>query len=198
MLEQLCAPALIYFIFSITQVIIDFSRGMYNMALVKLLTTFIITILLNYLCASGLDIISWFIVFIPFITMTLIVSILLYVFGLDPRSGKIDIVDKKLYQQMKSTDNYPEPRNIYTDDTSEKISKQRNAKTKDTSVQSAQSTQMSDSKYSYLFKDEDMSPLNRVLSAGEKASTQDVDNASEFVKKKVGSISQMEQNKNII
>ena len=192
MLEQLCAPALIYFIFSITQVIIDFSRGMHNMALVKLLTTFIITILLNYLCGSGLGIISWFIVFIPFITMTLIISILLYVFGLNPRSGKIDIVDKKLYQQMKPTDNYPDPRNIYTDDTSEKISKQRSTKHKDIPSQSTKD------KSSYLFKDEIMSPLNRALSAGEKASEDGIKSIDGYVKKNLGSIAQINQHRNII
>lgn len=48
----------------------------------------IFTILLNQLCMGGLTILSWFIVFIPFIMMTYVTTILLYVFGLNPSKGK--------------------------------------------------------------------------------------------------------------
>ena len=51
----------------------------------------IITILLNALCQGGMGIISWIIVFIPFIFMSVIVVILLYVFGLDPATGKVKV-----------------------------------------------------------------------------------------------------------
>ena len=90
-LRQICPPALIYLIFSITQVSIDTIQGAYNTALVKIWVAFVFTILLNYLCLSGLNIISWLIVFIPFILMTVIVSMLLMMFGLDPSTGKLDI-----------------------------------------------------------------------------------------------------------
>ena len=92
-LVSLCAPALIYVIFSITQIAIDTSKGMYNTAFFKLWVATIFTILLNYLCKKGLGIISWFIVFIPFMLMTVIIAILLLVFGLNPTSGKINIAD---------------------------------------------------------------------------------------------------------
>ena len=88
-LTQICPPALIYLIFSITQVSIDTVQGSYNTALVKIWVAFVFTVLLNYLCLSGLGVISWLIVFIPFILMTIIVSMLLLMFGLDPTSGKI-------------------------------------------------------------------------------------------------------------
>lgn len=90
---ELCPPALIYLVFSITQIVIDSVKGMYNTALVKIWVAFIFTILLNYLCQLGLGIISWFIVFIPFVLMTIIVGILLLMFGLDPATGKIKIKD---------------------------------------------------------------------------------------------------------
>jgi hypothetical protein len=77
---NLCAPALIYIAFSLTQVIIDTFQGLYNTALIKIIVMIIITILLNSLCQSGMSIISWIIVFIPFIFMSLIVAILLYIF----------------------------------------------------------------------------------------------------------------------
>lgn len=179
MLEQLCAPALIYFVFSSTQVIIDFTRGMYNTALVKLLVTFVITILLNYLCASGLSVISWFIVFIPFILMTLIISILLYVFGLDPESGKIDIQDEALYKQLDKQQQYPDPRKKYSppethqdklephENEPDKISKQR------TSKQTNRLPNTSNQNNNLINSDNIMndidSPINRALRAGSQA-----------------------------
>jgi predicted membrane protein len=86
--EKICSPALIYIIFSLTQIVIDTFNGLYNTALMKAWVAIIFTILLNYLCSIGLGVISWFIVFIPFILMSLIITILLLVFGLDPSTGK--------------------------------------------------------------------------------------------------------------
>ena len=88
---SLCAPALIYLAFSLTQIVIDTFKGLYNTAFFKVIVMIIITILLNALCQSGMGIISWIIVFIPFIFMSVIVAILLYVFGLDPATGKLNI-----------------------------------------------------------------------------------------------------------
>ena len=88
---NLCAPAVIYLAFSLTQIIIDTFKGLYNTAFFKFIVMIIITILLNALCISGMGIISWIIVFIPFILMSVIVTILLYVFGLDPATGKLNI-----------------------------------------------------------------------------------------------------------
>jgi hypothetical protein len=50
----------------------------------------VITILLNTLCQGGMTIISWIIVFVPFMFMSLIVGILLYVFGLDAATGTLN------------------------------------------------------------------------------------------------------------
>ena len=98
---DLCPPALIYLLFSITQIVIDTVKGLYNTALIKIWVALIFTILLNYLCISGLGIISWLIVFIPFILMTLVVSILLLMFGLDPSTGKIKVGNKKGKKKCK-------------------------------------------------------------------------------------------------
>jgi hypothetical protein len=87
---ELCPPALIYLIFSLTQIIIDLFKGLYNTAFFKFIVMIMITLLLNMLCQGGLSIIAWFIVFIPFILMTVIVTMLLYVFGLDIATGKIN------------------------------------------------------------------------------------------------------------
>jgi ABC-type polysaccharide transport system permease subunit len=88
---NLCAPALIYVAFSLTQIVIDTFKGLYNTAFFKLIVMIIITILLNALCKAGMGVISWIIVFVPFIFMSVIVAILLYVFGLDPATGKLNI-----------------------------------------------------------------------------------------------------------
>jgi hypothetical protein len=88
---SLCAPALIYVAFSLTQIIIDTFKGLYNTALLKIVVMTIITILLNTLCKSGMSIVSWIIVFIPFILMSVITAILLYIFGLDPSTGKLNL-----------------------------------------------------------------------------------------------------------
>jgi hypothetical protein len=89
---KLCSPSLIYLIFSVTQIIIDLFKELYNSALNKLIVTFMITLLLNALCENGLELISWLMVFIPFITMSIIVIMLVYGFGLDISTG---IINKK-------------------------------------------------------------------------------------------------------
>jgi hypothetical protein len=88
---DLCPPALIYVAFSLTQIIIDTFKGLYNTAIIKIIVSSIVTLLLNTLCKTGMGIISWIIVFIPFIFMTVIVAILLYTFGLDPSTGKLNV-----------------------------------------------------------------------------------------------------------
>ena len=87
---ELCPPALIYLVFSLTHIIIDTFKGLYNTAFFKFIVMVMVTFLLNILCQGGLGIISWIIVFIPFIFMTIIVTMLLYIFGLDAASGSIN------------------------------------------------------------------------------------------------------------
>ena len=87
MLASLCAPALIFVAFSITQIVIDIYKAMYNTALVKFTVMVVFTILLNVLCQRGMGIISWVIVFIPFIMMSIITVLLLTLFGLSPTVG---------------------------------------------------------------------------------------------------------------
>ena len=84
---ELCPPALIYVVFSLTQIIIDTIKGLYNTSLVKFIVMIMITILLNALCQGGLGVVSWIIVFIPFVMMTVITSVLLYIFGLNAATG---------------------------------------------------------------------------------------------------------------
>lgn len=85
--EKLCPPALLYIAFSLTHIILDIFKNLYNTAFLKFVIMIIFTIVLNSLCNSGLGIVSWAIVFIPFISMTIISSLLLMVLGLSPSTG---------------------------------------------------------------------------------------------------------------
>jgi len=105
---NICAPALIYLAFSLTQIVIDTFKGMYNTAFFKVIVMIIITILLNALCQSGMTIVSWIIVFVPFMFMSLIVGILLYVFGLDAATGTLNFK----CDQNGTTTETPEPSNL--------------------------------------------------------------------------------------
>ena len=106
---NICAPALIYIAFSLTQIIIDTFKGYYNTAFFKVIVMIVITILLNTLCQGGMTIISWIIVFVPFMFMSLIVGILLYVFGLDAATGTLNFK----CDQNCDTEPAPEPNAIY-------------------------------------------------------------------------------------
>ena len=110
--NELCPPALIYLIFSTTQVIIDSVKGLYNTALMKIWVAILFTILLNYLCSLGLGTISWLIVFIPFILMSVIVTLLLFMFGLDPETGKLAIYDESKKNKKQAP---PDPRDQVPD-----------------------------------------------------------------------------------
>ena len=81
---DLCPPALLYIGFTIIQIIIDMFQQSFNTAILKFFIMIIFAILLNLLCKVNLGIISWFIVFIPFIFMTVITTTLLFVFEQTP------------------------------------------------------------------------------------------------------------------
>lgn len=102
MIEKLCTPAIVYLGFSIVQILIDTFKGMYNAAFLKTLVMVVMTLILNILCNRELTVIAWLIVFIPFILMTYISSLLLFVFGLNPS------IDNKDYDVV-----YPEERHIH-------------------------------------------------------------------------------------
>jgi hypothetical protein len=108
---KLCPPALIYIVFSVAQILIDTFKGLYNTAFMKFVVAILVTLLLNGLCDGGLGIISWIIVFIPFILMTFVVAMLLYIFGLNATIGAAPqtntsttvYIAKKQQQQPQST-----------------------------------------------------------------------------------------------
>jgi len=96
---NLCAPAVIYIIFSIIQILFDLSYGMVNTAIMKSIVAIMITFLLNWLCQKELTIVSWIIVFIPFMLMTVMVTFLLYIFGLNATTGQLNTTCKTISQE---------------------------------------------------------------------------------------------------
>jgi hypothetical protein len=74
-------------VFSLAQILIDAFKGLYNTAFMKFVVAILVTLLLNGLCDGGLGVISWIIVFIPFILMTFVVAMLLYIFGMNVAIG---------------------------------------------------------------------------------------------------------------
>jgi hypothetical protein len=87
-LKSLCPPALVYVAFSLTHVVIDLFRRLYNTALMKLVVTVIITTMLEILCRMNLQAVSWLIVFIPLVALTVIAASSLEFLGLSPDLGK--------------------------------------------------------------------------------------------------------------
>jgi hypothetical protein len=81
-------PALIYLIFSFSHVVIDTYKGLYNTAIIEIWISAVFTLVLNLLCMQNLGIIAWLIISIPFILMTVIATLLLFMFNLNPATGK--------------------------------------------------------------------------------------------------------------
>jgi len=102
-------PALIYLIFSFTHVVIDTYKGLYNTAMIEIWIGIVFTILLNLLCSSGLGIVSWLIISIPFVLMTVIASIILFAFKLNPATGTaITQPTQSTQQPTQSTNQQPQ------------------------------------------------------------------------------------------
>jgi len=120
MLEKLCTPAIVYLGFSIVQILIDTFKGMYNAAFLKTLVMVVMTLILNILCNRELTVIAWLIVFIPFILMTYISSLLLFVFGLNPNKDAQDyeVIYPEENVVRKSTTSIVKTSSPYTSDSS--------------------------------------------------------------------------------
>ena len=106
---KLCAPAILYVGFSLTQIIIDTFKGFYDVAFFKSIVMIVFTIVLKALCSQGLGIISWLIVFLPFIMMTYITAILMITlgFGNNSTDTKNKVVYPSDYPKVLHMDRQP-------------------------------------------------------------------------------------------
>ena len=76
-IESLCPPALLYLIYIVIQVGLDFSLGYYWIAACKVICGFIGVILLDAFCTVDLGIVSWVIIATPFLMTALATSLAL-------------------------------------------------------------------------------------------------------------------------
>lgn len=112
--NSLCPPALLYLGFSVIQIIFDLFRSDHVTAFFKFLIMIVFLFILQNLCDTGLSIISWFIVFIPFILMTYVSSVIFHLFGMKPSPGVAATttvapkeVDPNYYNRADSSPGYP-------------------------------------------------------------------------------------------
>ena len=111
---NICSPALVYLCFSLIQIIIDVYKKQFNTAFFKFWVMIIFTTLLNILCERGLGVISWLIVFVPIIMMTIIIFTLIYFLGFNPgQTNKIFNIENKsnkpLVPQFQQNNQYVNP-----------------------------------------------------------------------------------------
>ena len=72
-LSQLCTPAMIYFVLSVISLVISaFYQLNIVSILIQLLFIALCTWILNYFCKMGYSVLSWVIVFFPFIMAALL------------------------------------------------------------------------------------------------------------------------------
>ena len=121
--DKLCLPALLYIGFTLTHIVIDLFNKMYNTALLKFILMFIFTIMLNLLCKSGLTVLSWIIVFLPFILLTVITVWLLISLGLSPDSGylKYNIKNDEDPTTEETIKNIEETTDVVIEETSDVV-----------------------------------------------------------------------------
>ena len=112
---NLCGPVILYLGFSLIQIIIDTFRQHYNVALLKFIVMIIFAAVLNILCSRNLTIVAWLLVFIPFIFMTVITTLLLIAFGLDTNGKSLfDLPKNDIINQPSNLDILP-CNEIYTE-----------------------------------------------------------------------------------
>jgi len=74
---KLCSPALIYFVIAIIGILMAIKRTGIMSGVVSLIFVVIWTWFLNFLCKKGYNIVSWFLLFLPFISVFLFITMAL-------------------------------------------------------------------------------------------------------------------------
>ena len=103
-------PAILYIGFTLTHITIDLFNKLYNTAILKFVLMIIFTTMLDLLCKSGLTVVSWIIVFMPFILLTAITLLLLFSLGLSPDQGFLK------YEILNGNDVNPEDNDVNPED----------------------------------------------------------------------------------
>jgi len=83
-IEALCPPAIVFIVFVMVHVIMELYDYQYKRALLKAILAILVVCLLEALCLSKMEIISWVIVFMPLIIYSYMTLVIYFVFGTDP------------------------------------------------------------------------------------------------------------------
>jgi len=75
--SKLCTPALIYLVIAIIGIIMAVKRTGIMSGVVSLIFVLIWTWFLNFLCKKGYNLVSWFLLFLPFISVFLFMGMAL-------------------------------------------------------------------------------------------------------------------------
>jgi hypothetical protein len=70
--SKLCTPALIYLVIAVIGILMAIKRTGIMSGAVSLIFVLIWTWLLNFLCKKGYNVVSWFLLFLPFISVLLV------------------------------------------------------------------------------------------------------------------------------
>jgi len=83
-IDTLCPPAIVFIVFVMVHVIMELYDYKYKRALLKSILAILVICLLEALCLSNMEIISWVIVFMPLIIYSYMTLIIFFVFGTNP------------------------------------------------------------------------------------------------------------------
>jgi hypothetical protein len=70
--SKLCTPALIYLVIAVIGILMAIKRTGILSGAVSLIFVLIWTWLLNFLCKKGYNVVSWILLFLPFISVLLV------------------------------------------------------------------------------------------------------------------------------
>jgi len=93
---EICAPALVYIFFTLSQIVIDIYNEAIEPAFLKIIVGVIVSVLLMTLCTKGFSNVAWVIVLVPFIYMTCMVVILIFYMGYDFTTQRVIIKSNNL------------------------------------------------------------------------------------------------------
>ena len=83
-IDTLCPPAIVFIVFTLIHIIMELYDYRYKRALLKTILAVLVVCLLEALCLSNMEIISWVIVFMPLIIYSYMTLVIYFVFGLNP------------------------------------------------------------------------------------------------------------------
>jgi hypothetical protein len=92
---ELCSPLIVYIIFVLVYITSQLYDRDYSQAAMTLLTGVFVSVVLTVLCEHDLQTVAWFIVFIPFIIMTImgftVITAMAYKYNLFGRMPVYDV-----------------------------------------------------------------------------------------------------------